>query len=243
MNKVAVDDTNYLNLALLSALMGGGLYAGARGLKDITREGSPPPTQKNELEVTLPSSRMPTHQMAMPKFAEDPTIGHALWENTKQYLYPTLVGGAGLYGGFKGTSALYDMYANHNIDVEKEKVKQEYLKSLQQANQKLGSVKTPLVDEFLLACIDKMGEEIPQPQAEGLSEYPKELWNGLKGWGHSLGLGAANQPITGMTGAGLGLALLGSAGATYYIANRMDQNREENKQRTTLPTEIRLNVQ
>ncbi len=245
MNKIATDDTNYLNLALLSALVGGGLYGGARGLKDLSREGAPPPAPTNELELTLPSTRMPQHQAGLPKLGSDadlPPVGQHLWENTKQYLLPTLTAGAGLYGGFKGTSALYDMYANHNIDSEKEKIKQEYLRSLQIANQKVGSVQTPLIDKFLLGYIDKIAEE-----QQGLGDWAgQKVDSGMDWLKHKLyGVAdhGAQAPITGMTGAGLGLLGLGAAGSTFYIANRMDQNREENKQKTTLPTEIRLNVQ
>lgn len=238
-----MNDSHLLNTALVSLLIGSGSYSALRGLQDLSGASKPKPLD-NELEITLPSSRVPPKE----KFAEDPNVGLTLLENASKYALPILAGGAGLYGGFKGTSGLYDYFANKEIDNDKEKVKADYLKALQHANTKVGSISTPNVDAMIGGVMDKLAGlgDVFDHAGKSLwaagGETAKSGWEGIKSLGHKgLNEVAGSDPV-GLTAGVAALLALGSGGATYYLANRMDQNKEENSRKTNIPTEVRLNI-
>lgn len=243
-------DQQIIQASLASLLIGGGAYSGMRGLRDIKGPPVPEPGA-NELEITLPSSKVPKPNMLQHnKIAEDPSITETLARNAGGYMLPLLGIGGGAYAGFQGASKIYDHFENKNIEAEQEKAKQSYLASLQRASVKVGSIKTPNLDNFLSGYIDKVANEEPGFAEQAWSATKGEIGNGISNAWDFITRKAqqgsqmvAEQPITGMTAALGGLGTLGVAGATSYLAHRMDQNKEEAKRKTQLPTEIRLNVQ
>lgn len=252
-----MNESELLNTALVSLLVGGGTYAGLRGIRDI---GGPPKpkTLDNELEITLPSSRVPKPPANQGiKYANegfdpnaDRSITEILARNAADWSLPVVAGAGGLYGGFRGASALYDHFQNRQIDKEKDEVKNNYITALQHAGTKVGSVNTPNVDKFLEACIDKRAED---GILSGLGHLAGLAGAGVKDIAHNVyesGKDGANQAMKDAAGsapvglmAGTAALLgLGTMGTTYYLANRLDENKEEAKRKSNIPTEIRLNV-
>lgn len=221
MDKEAVD---YLNLALMSLLAGAGGYGGMRMLKDIPNEGLPPEKPKNELEITLPSARIP--KMAA--------------ESVSDILMPAVtgLGGAGL--GFFGASSIYEAIKKKQMENQMKQVQQNYMNTLQQAHAKVAEMKTPLTDNFIKGLIAKTGAELEKsgwvdPSFVGNQHTVAPLMQG--------GFDAATDNDLGrMFKATMAALMLGGAGATYGIAKKMDANREENKIQSTLPTDVKLHV-
>lgn len=246
-------DSQLIQTALASLLVGGGTYGAMRGIRDIGGPPAPVPNS-NELEITLPSSKVPKPMLQHNKVAnapEDPnaSIMEILARNASRFALPALAVGGGLYGGFQGASKVYDHFENKNIESEQEKAKQQYLQSLQKASVKVGSIQTPHVDKFLNGFIEKFAEQ-PGFLQKFLSASFGEAKNlggeGLDAAGslaNEVGRNVAGTDLTGLALAAAGLGTLGVAGGTSYLAHRMDQNKEDAKRKTQLPTEIRLNVQ
>lgn len=238
-----MNETDLLNTALVSLLIGGGSYTGLRGIRDFTK---PTKTNEvdNELEVTLPSSRVP--KLPTVKYAET-----SWWEdlisNGLSKAAPVTTAGLGIYGGFRGASAIYDSLQNKQIAAEKEKVKNEYLKALQHANTKVGSLKTPLVDKFLEGCLTKQAESALGHFLGLGSSVVKDVANNIyydsKDSAEQMAKSVASSTPVGLGAGALALLGLGTTGTTYYLANRFDENKEEAKRKSNIPTEIRLNVQ
>jgi hypothetical protein len=221
--------TDLLHLALLSLLTGGGAYAGARGIKDLMGDNKPAEPDKNELNITLPSSRLP-------KTANDET-------SVGSYFTPALTGVLGLTGGFMGASKLYEHIKKKQLDNQMKQTEQGYLKALQDAHTKVGSVKTPNVDAFLSGLIEKAGEAL---EKEGFVT-PEFLGN--EGLGDVAGHQAKNMmnsffgtEVGKMTGAAMLMSALASGGATYGIAKKLDNDKEKAKEQTTLPTDVKLHI-
>jgi hypothetical protein len=238
-----MNDTSLLNQALVSMLIGGGGYAALRGMHDLSGASKPKPLD-NEIELTLPSTRIPKEKMA-----EGPSLLEDMVEGAKPFALPVLAIGGGLYGGFRGASGIYNHFANKDIDNEKEQVKNDYLAALQRASTKVGSINTPNVDNFIGGLLDKIAEEtgllgyLGNTVGKGIGDAAHKTWEGAKNMGSGLMHDAAKSEPVGLVAGLASLLALGSGGATYYLANRMDQNKEDNNRKTTLPTEIRLNVQ
>jgi hypothetical protein len=229
MEKEALD---LLNLALLSLITGGGAYAGMRGIKDLATEGKPAEKPKNELEITLPASRIP-------KMASDET-------GVNSYFLPAVTGILGLGGGFMGASSLYEKIKKKHLENQLQNTEHDYLKTLEQARTKLGSIKTPATDAFLTGLFDAIGSGLKK---EGFFDTSNTEFLGKDG---PLATGA-NQikhmgnaffdtEIGKMSGAAMLLTALLGGGATYGIAKKMDDDKENLKSQQNLPTDIRLHV-
>lgn len=220
--------TDLLNLALLSLITGGGVYAGARGLKDLSK-GPEDEENKNELNITLPAARMPKTA------EEDTSIG--------TYFNPAITGILGLTGGFMGASKLYEHLKKKQLDAEMDKTQKDYMSALQQAHTKVSSCKTPNVDSFLEGLINKAGEELSKT-----AYVTPEFLNG-EGPADLVGHQTKNlfssffdSDLGKMTGATMLLSALGSGAATYGIAKKMDNDKEKAKKQTNLPTDVRLSI-
>lgn len=241
-----MNDTSLLNTALVSLLIGGGGYSALRGINDLSGANKPKPLD-NEIEITLPSSRVPKEKIG----AEEGFLNTLMQNANQSTILPALAVGGGLYGGFRGASALYDHFANKDIDNEKEEVKNNYLAALQKANTKVGSLDTPNVDSFIGGLLDKIAQEdevgllglLAGTAGDKLKSVGQQAWDGAKGLGNATMNSLAKSEPAGLAAGAMGLLGLGAAGTTYYLANRMDQNKEEANRKTNLPTEIRLNVQ
>ena len=221
--------TNLLNIALLSLLTGGGAYAGARGIKDLVAGNKPEEPDKNELNITLPSSRMP-------KVANEETgIG--------SYFNPALTGVLGLTGGFMGASKLYEHIKKKQLDDQMKQTEQGYLKALQDAHTKVGSVQTPNTDAFLVGLIEKAGECLEK------NGFVSTDFLGNEGVGDVIGHQSKNMlnsffgtEVGKMTGAAMLMSALASGGATYGIAKKLDNDKAKAKEQTTLPTDVKLHI-
>ena len=246
-------DSQLIQTALASLLVGGGTYGAMRGMRDIGGPPAPEPNA-NELEVTLPSSKVPKPMLQHNKVAEtvedtsNMSPGQLLLQGGLKYGLPALAVGGGLYGGFQGASKLYDHFEGKKIEDSQEQAKQQYLQALQRASVKVGSLNTPNVDKFLTGFIEKVGEQgvlgnIARAIGGEAQAAGKKLLDLFGDGVHNSSKWMANQDLTGLTMAGVGLGTLGVAGGTSYLAHRMDQNKEDAKRKTQLPTEIRLNVQ
>lgn len=247
-----MDDKSLLNTALVSLLIGGGSYAGLRGLHDITGANKQPPVDNSELEITLPSSRIPKggqhnqfDKYAADGAAPDDSILSLLAQNASKYALPVMAGGAGLYAGFRGSSALYDHFENKSIDADKERVKNDYLKALQKANVKIGTLATPNVDSLIDGLLSKTAifDHLLDAAKHGAQDTGKAAIEGVGNMLHSGGQAVAKSEPVGLVAGLSALLALGSGGATYYLANRMDSNKEEANKKSSIPSEIRLNVQ
>ena len=248
-----MNETDLLNTALVSLLVGGGTYAGLRGIRDI---GGPPKpkTLDNELEITLPSSRIPKPQpnqgMKYANDGFDPNAGKSILEilgrNAAEWSLPVVASAGGLYGGFRGASALYDHYQNKQIDNEKDEVKNNYVNALQHAGTKVGSINTPNVDKFLEACMDKTAESmfghIAGMVGGGMKDVAHNTYESFKDGANETMKDVAGSAPVGLAAGTAALLGLGTMGTTYYLANRLDENKEEAKRKSNIPTEIRLNV-
>lgn len=228
MNKEASD---LLRMALLGLLTGSGAYGAMRLARDIPNAAKGPEKPKNELELTLPSARIP-------KTAEDE---HSA---IKDYLLPLLAGGGGVVGGFLGTSKIYSTVRQKELKDKEKAVEDNYLHTLQQAHQKVAEFKTPHIDEFLTGLVGMSGETFNKTAwVPGGVDMPSEgpidmITHGGKAALHGL---ADTSIGSGAIAAWL-VATLGAGGATYAIANKMDKQKQHNRDRTTLPSEIKLSV-
>lgn len=224
------ESSSLLHKALLGLLIGGGTYGGMRLLADIPKTFQKTEKPKSELELTLPAARMP-------KLAQDHSA-------IRDYLLPLLAWGGGGAAGFLGASKLYDIHQQNQLKKREQGVEDEYLRALQQAHQKVAALQTPNIDKFLEGLIEKTGEVLqkealnfsdPGIPAEGIGEF---ITNRAANVAH----GVANTELGSAAIAAWLLGTLGTAGATYALANRMDQNKQKNKEQTMLPHDIRLNV-
>lgn len=229
--------TDLLRLALLGLLTGGGAYAGGRLISDMGRAASKPEKPKDELEITLPSSRLP-------KVANDEAT------TATDHLLKLLAFGGGATGGFVGASHLYDKFRQSQIKTQQQKVEDNYLKTLQQAHQKVAETQTPLIDQFLEGILSKTGEELQKQSFDlhALKEslntpiHSESLSTFAKTQGGNLMEGAANSGLGSSAIAAWLVGTLGAGGATYAIANRLDKQKQQSKAQTTLPQEINLRV-
>jgi hypothetical protein len=240
MNKSAND---YLNLALLGLLGGAGTYAGARGLRHLSQTAHPVDPTPNELEIILPKGRIPkVQEESVNKYAMDETLAKWL-DNSLQYAMPTAMVGGGLYAGWKGAQGLNTAVNNKLLDTEKEKIKAQYLSALDRAATKTASAHTPHVDALLQGLLDKTADDSrPQSMGDPIYWLTQGLVNPITNLFRGAGNAAAESVPMGLLGAAGLLAGTGTAGATYYLANRLDKNKEQAQHKTDIPTEIKLNV-
>ena len=137
-------------------------------------------------------------------------------------ILPALAIGGGLYGGFRGASALYDHFSNKDIDAEKEDVKNNYLAALQKANTKVGSLATPNVDNFIGGLLDKLAQEedvglfdlITGTIGDKIKHYGDQALQGAGDLGDKAMKSIVNSKPAGLAAGGLGLLGLGAAGTT-----------------------------
>lgn len=221
--------TDLLNIALLSLLAGGGAYAGARGVKDLVNDHQQPEPDKNELNITLPASRVP--KVA----SEETSVG--------SYFNPAATGILGLAGGFMGASKLYEHLKKKQLDNEMQQTQQSYMKALQDAHTKVGSVSTPNIDNFFTAIIEKVGESLQKTAlvdpsflgSDGIGDFAGNM--GRKGFNAFF-----DTEVGKLTGAAMLMSALGSGAATYGIAKKLDNDKEKSKEQTSLPTDVRLHL-
>ena len=222
MDKAA--NADLLRQALLGLLAGGGTYGALRLGREMGQAAQPPQKPKDELQITLPSSRMPK----MGADAMDYIAG------------PAAFLGAGA-GGFLGASKLYEMLKKKQIANEQQGVEQNYLHTLQQAHQKTAA-STPHIDKFLEGLIEKAGESLKKDAMFGV-DFPSEgVTDMVKHQGGNLLDSAAHSDIGSAGIAAWLAAALGTGGLTYGIAKNMDNNKKRNQERSQLPSEVRLNV-
>jgi hypothetical protein len=221
-----MNNQDLLHLALASLLTGGAGYAGMRFARDLPQVASVPEKPKNQLDITLPEARMP-------KMANDESAFRA-------YVLPALVGGGGLTAGFTGASSLYEHFKRKQLEGHISDVEQNYLNALQQAHGKIAS-ETPLIDNFLKGYITKCGEDLSKI-ANQVGMYNTPISDIIQGTGESAWDGFKGTTVGKAIIGGALLTLLGSAGATYGIGKRMDQNKAQTNMQTTLPTDIKVNV-
>jgi hypothetical protein len=235
------EPTHYLNLALASALTGGGLYAGLRGLRNIKNMMYPPEdTSTRALDITLPKDRLPKHMSELPmdKYAQDSAL-EAIWNGGLDKALPVATVGLGLYGGWKAAQGVNSYIANNSIAAQKEQVKQNYLAALRKAAVKTASCNTPHVDSFIRGLMEQTEK---QAEDEPLSWFDSHISKPVSNMAHGFVNGVAKSDIAKWV-AGAGMLAAGGTGlATYYLANRIDQNKEDARQKSQLPTEIHLNV-
>ena len=224
------DASDLLRLALLGLLTGGGAYSGMRLMHDIPAAAKGPEKPKDQLELTLPSTRLP-------KTANDAGAHSPL-----DYLLPLLAYGGGATGGFLGASSLYDKYRQHELDNKEQDVEKQYMHTLQQAHSKVASVQTPNVDKFLEGLLSKVGEELQKEGFWGVDMPTEGPVDTLTHAGKGAMSGLAHTGLGSAAIAAWLTATLGAGGATYAIANKMDQQKKSNQEKTTLPSEIKLNV-
>ncbi len=206
--------------------MGGGAYGGMRLLHDMGDAAKKPSPPKDELQLTLPSARIP-------KTAEE--------NSPLNYLLPLLASGGGMAGGWMGASSLYDNHRQKKLKEEQDEVEKQYMHTLQQAHNKVASLQTPLVDKFLEGVITKAGEQMKE--AFGWGDLPSEgIGDTIKHQGSNMIHGAANSELGSAAIATWLAAAMGTGGLTYGIARNMDKNKQKNRESTTLPQDIRLNV-
>lgn len=229
MDKQAVD---LLNLALLSLLAGGGTYAGARGIKDLAHEINPPKPETNELEITLPKSRMP----------QPPMKSKMGMEFSDMVATPIVAGGAA-FGGFHLASKLYEKLKEKKLTAEKDKVEKDYLSTLMSAHSKVAESKTPYIDSFLDGLISKLGSEM---EKEGYVSPDFATDGGITDVPGGLLSAGANKfmhsDMGKMTGAGMLLTALMGAGLTYGTAKKMTDKEDEREHKSNIPSDIRLRL-
>lgn len=240
MNKAA--EIDYLKQALTSLLVGGGLYAGARGLKDLSQSLSPNDPTTNELNIVLPKSKVPkkVDTNIMDKYASVKTLTKKAllpeWlKGSLEMLAPAAIGVGGVYGGWKGAQGLHSHLKNKEINNEEEQAKNDYMKALQAAAQKTASCNdTPLVDSFLTGMLQKKAwstGDIIAGAAQDIGETAEQF---------------GESAVRSTPGKLVGATLLGTAGlaglASYYLANRMDRNKAEATNKSNIPTEVKLHV-
>lgn len=208
---------------LLSLLMGGGLYGAARGAKDIHNHLNPKPSPyaQQELAVDIPKDRM---KMANLEEGQNPYGASHL---VPQVL--ALLGGTG--AGFLGASKMYEGFEKKRIDADNDGARQRYLQMLQQAHTKTANQATPLVDKFCEGIAAKIA------QNGDLSEIPGNFGH----WLSTLPGKASETTPGGIAASTLALLGLGSAGATYHLSNKIDQAKEDNRQKQTIPQYVRIN--
>jgi hypothetical protein len=166
MNKIADMREFYpQELFALSALAGGGGFAGLRALTEMMHrvKGQPKPQQKavklmvppgQAQEETAMGGQLNTgefepHAFTSPKtasFGELPPIGMGESPTTIGSLLPLL---AGLPAGFLGTKMVYDKYKGHEMQGKVDESKKRYLTELQRAQEQMKTAgSTPKVDKF-----------------------------------------------------------------------------------------------
>lgn len=236
MNKAA-NSPDLLRLAILGLLTGGGTYGAMRLGHDITTESQEPPKPKDQLQLTLPQSRVKQANEA------------GGYISPGQYLGALLAMGGGAAGGFVGASSIYNHFRNKQLDDEIHTHEKDYLSTLerarQQASMKVASANTPNVDAFLQGIIEKIGEDgigfakeamfgvdIP---SESVGEFAKHRAANLYDSAKNTNLGSALMATW--------LALAGGgAGLTYWMGKKLDNQKAQNKAESTLPQEVKLNL-
>ena len=207
-----MDEHQLLRSALIGLLGGGGLYAGMRLANDIPKASQPPQKPQNELEVPLPQSRMK----------------QGGWQD--EMLAPTLTGVGGAAVGFGGAAAIYDHLKRKALEKQLAEQEKGYMHTLQQANSKLANVKdTPNVDMFLEGMLNKVAEGIGSLDGEGIF-----------GAGKSLAEAGANSHVGGSLLTALALLSLGTGGATFGIAKKMDAQKQQAKSQSTFPDQVNI---
>ena len=218
-------DHKNLGIALLGLLTGAGTYAGMRGYRAINETLNPVDPTPNQLELTLPKSKVPK----VASFGE--------WlDNSAELAAPVAIGAASLYGGFKGAQGIHSYIQGKELDEQQQKMKQQYLAALQRASTKTASNEpdTPIIDNIINGFIDK--------KAEIYQDIAHWLYDGAANSVEDLGNAALKSKPAAVIGAG-SLLTGGAAGlATYYLANRLDKNKAEASHKSQIPTEIKLNV-
>ena len=224
MDKTASEE---LKQALLGLLIGGGAYGGLRLMKDMGNAAQKQEKPSNELQLTLPASRIP-------KIAEE--------HSALSILSPFLAGSAGAIGGWYGGSKIYEAIKKKQISDEQKKVEDQYLTTLQQAHHKIASTQTPNIDKFLEGLITKVGEELKKEGLFGVDIPTEDIGDTVKNQTSRLWDSASHSSLgSGAIAAWLATAL-GAGGLTYGIANGMKKNKDKNRESSVLPSEIHLNV-
>lgn len=225
MNKQALSN---LEIALVSALTGGGLYAGGRGLKNLI---NPPQEEtQDELEVVLPSNKITD----IPKFANDQQAFPGQDLATK-----IMTGGLAGTAGFLGASKLYEIQKMKQLQEEEEEAKKTYLSHLMLASQKVASLETPLVDQLCEGLASGMVEKVAESSLYAPGAGPVSLMN--KGVESIRGVPGINP---GLNAAGATLALLGAlaAGGTYGVGKYMDSKGESEEDKSKFPRRVKIRV-
>lgn len=229
MEKQSID---LLNLALLSLLAGGGTYAAARGVKDLGQEIMPHKPETNELEITLPKSRMPA---ALPK--------QKMGTDFSDMVMPPIAAGAGAYGGFHLASKIYEKLKERSLLKQKDKVEQDYLSTLMHAHSKVAEVQTPHIDSFLEGIVSNLGVALEKAAWTnpdfvtdgGILDVPS-------GVATNAAHGFMNSNMGKMTGATMLLTALMGAGLTYGTAKRMANKEDEREHKSAIPQDVRLRL-
>lgn len=228
-----MNNDDALKAALLSALTGGGVYAAARGIKDLVNIPKPPPKNNEVIDIPLPASRFQ-------KQAES-----SVWDT---WLKPTLATAGGGTAGFLGASKLYEATRNYQLKKQMEAEEKRYMDTLQQVHQKVASMSTPNVDSFIDSLFSSLGEEIEKTgffdefvdpefvEQQGLTDVA-----GKKG--KDLLESAWNSDLAKFLTAGTILTGLGTAGATYGIAKKMDAFNRKTQEEQTYPTRVNAHAQ
>lgn len=219
-------DHKNLGIALLSLLTGAGTYAGLRGYRAINETLNPVDPTPNQLDLTLPKSRVPK------------VAGFGEWiDNSADIAAPVAIGAAGLYGGFKGAQGIHSYMQNKELDEQREHVKQQYLAALQRAATKTASEEpsTPIIDNVINGFLDKKAEEF-------LQQKFNDFVGGIKNVGERTGNAVLGSDAAGYLGGGMMLTGGAAALATYYLANRLDKNKAEANNKSQIPTEVKLHV-
>lgn len=216
MNKLAFP-TDPKTLFLLSLISGGGLYAGSRGVMDIANKLSKPKPTASALSVDIPKDRL------FPKQANDPN------SIAFQDMMPRVLALGGIPVGFYGASKLYDIAKAKQLESEQKSTEQQYLKQLSQINHKMAA-ETPLVDMFCSGLQAKLANQ-------GDTGFVED---GLRSAKWSAGQLAKSQ-LAGPFLAALAATTLAFGAGTYTLGKRYDDMKENNKYKTTLPNQVRLN--
>lgn len=229
-NKTANDN---MQLLLMSLLGGGGAYAGARGLKDMSKLLHPDEKPKNELQITLPAARLPK------------TAGFA--EAFNEIILPGAAVGGGLIGGFQGASSIFEKLKKKQIDKELKESEQDYLSSLGKVRSKVASVATPNIDAFVEGIFEKCGEEMIKAGFENIFAKPdflgkENLLDAASGQVTNLVKGVGDTEVGKWLMAGMMAAGLGTAGLTYSTAKKLDGRKDKEDASGAFPNEVRLNI-
>jgi len=216
----------------LMALLGGTAYAGARTLKDLTPKDK---EQKEELSISIPAARFNESKMASEKSTQPvndkPWIGTgAGLRNAAKIVGPAVA----LPAGFLLAKKIDELYQDHKLEKEENKVERQYLEALS----KVSSLNTPFVDRFCEGMLQEIKKQAENNYDDALAYAAGRGMNSVKGV-----VKEVTEPFRERVFDPTMWVLAGLGGAGVYGLDRyqaMKKKEEENRRK--LPSRVNLQL-